>query len=77
MASMPGQAVKNHVIVLTCALQSWSVAEEKLSWSLSQAWSSLLAVCWDGCGMVASKPLLEWGWLQDSLFGLGVKGEYT
>lgn len=70
---MPGQAGKNHIVMLTRALQSWSAAEEKPSWSLCQAWSSLLVVCWDGCGMVPPKAPLEWGCLQDSLSGLELK----
>lgn len=64
-------------MVLTRALQSWSAAEGKPSWSLCQAWSNLLAVCWGGRCVVASKPLLEWHCLQESLSGLGLKGKYT
>lgn len=64
---------KKQIVILTRMLQSWSAAEEEPSWSLS----GLLAVCQDGCSVVPSKPPLEWGYLQDSLSGMGVKGKYT
>jgi len=54
-----------------------AAAEEEPSWSLCQAWSSLIAICWEiGC-VVPSKPPLEWGSLQESLSGQGVKGKCT